>query len=307
MSRVSDALERAAEAKAQLSSRALQSQQRHRIEKNSTETVTKNDNGSSPQVSLLESHLAARTWRERIEEILFGWDLRRLKTHPLVALEKDSPAAEQYKILREQLKTLWAETGSPSIAVTSPVKHEGKTMVAVNLAVALALGSEENVLLIDGDLRNPEMHRYFAVGSEPGLSDYLTSSSNGNGNLSSYVRPTLLPGLQILPSGRHSELAPELLAKERMSRLLKEIRAAFPQGHVIIDTPPVLATSDPLVLAREVAGVIMVVRAGRTRREFVKKAVDTLNSPKLLGIVLNGTQQDISYKHYRYSGAKSNS
>jgi capsular exopolysaccharide synthesis family protein len=304
MSRVSDALERAAEDKAQLSSRAVESQQWHRIEKNKIETVKANDNGPSSLRRLPEFY-TSRTWRERIEEILFGWDLRRLKTHRLVALEKDSPAAEQYRILREQVKTLRGETGARSIAVTSPVKHDGKTMVAVNLAVALALGSEEQVLLIDGDLRNPEMHRYFAVGSEPGLADYLTSNSNGN--LSSYVRPTLLPGLQILPAGRHSELAPELLAKERMSTLLKEIRVTFPHGQVIIDTPPVLATSDPLVVAREVAGVIMVVRAGRTRREYVKKAVDILNSPKLLGVVLNGTQQEISYKYHRYARAKSSS
>jgi protein-tyrosine kinase len=303
MSRVSDALQRAAEDKAQLGSRTVESQHWHRTETNNGAPATKNDNGSTPLIRSRESAPAVRSWRATIEEILFGWDLRRLKTHPLVALEKDSQAAEQYKILREQLKSLRAEAGSRSIAVTSPLKHEGKTMVAVNLAVALALGSEEHVLLIDGDLRDPEIHRYFDIHSEPGLADYLTSNSNGR--LSSYIRPTSIPGLQILPAGIHSEVAPELLAKERMSRLLKEIQAAFPHGQVIIDTPPVLPTSDPLVLSREVAGVIMVVRAGRTRREYVQKAVEILNSPKLLGIVLNGTQHDISYKHYRYPRAKS--
>src|ERR1041384_2466576 len=119
-----------------------------------------------------------KSWRERLEEWFFGWDLRRYNNYPILALEKDSPAAEQYKILREQIKRLRAEAGIRTFSVTSPVKRDGKTTIAVNLASVLALDYEEKVLLIDGDLRDPGVHRYFNVNSSPGLADYLSSSSS---------------------------------------------------------------------------------------------------------------------------------
>jgi capsular exopolysaccharide synthesis family protein len=241
---------------------------------------------------------AAKSWREKFEEIVFGRDLSLLASHPLVALEKDSAAAEQYRILREQVRTLRHETGARSISVTSPLKHDGKTMVAVNLAVAMALGGQERVLLIDGDLRDPDVHKFFGVPRYPGLADYL--SSDYTGNLSSYVRPTSIPGLQIITAGKTSELAGELLAQQRMKSLMEKINSTYPDCQVIIDSSPVLATSDPLVLAREVGGVIMVVRAGKTRREYLKKAVDILNSPKLMGIVLNGAEFGMATQHYQY-------
>ena len=79
----------------------------------------------------------SRSWREKLEELCFGWDLRRYATHPIVALEEESSAAEQYKILREQFKRLRTESGIRTIAITSPVKKDGKTTVAVNLAASI--------------------------------------------------------------------------------------------------------------------------------------------------------------------------
>src|SRR5262245_49867471 len=80
----------------------------------------------------------AKTWRNKIEEWFFGWGLQRYSSYPIVALERDSLAAEQYKILREQVKRLRAESGIKSFSVSSPVKRDGKTTVAVNLAAALS-------------------------------------------------------------------------------------------------------------------------------------------------------------------------
>ena len=128
----------------------------------------------------------SKSWREKLEEWFFGWDLRRYNNFPIVALEKDSPAAEQYKILREQIKRLRTESGIRTFSVTSPVKRDGKTTIAVNLAAVLALDYEEKVLLIDGDLRAPGVHRYFNVNSSPGLADYLSSSSSKG--IKGYVR-----------------------------------------------------------------------------------------------------------------------
>ncbi len=251
-----------------------------------------------PIVAPLPRPVVAKSWRERFEELLFGWDLRRYATHPIVALEEESPASEQYKILREQLKRLRAEAGIRTIAITSPVKRDGKTTVAVNLAAAIALEYEEKVLLIDADLRAPSVHRYFNGDVAPGLTDYL--GSNSSGGIKSLIRETHLSGLSMIPSGKPSRFASELLAKERMRKLLEEIHAQLPDHMVIVDSPPVLATPDPMVLGRQVDGVIMVVRAGKTPKDYLAKALGAFNANKVLGVVLNGADLGLGSKYYYY-------
>jgi capsular exopolysaccharide synthesis family protein len=240
-----------------------------------------------------------RSWREKLEEAVFGWDLRRYTSYPIVAIDKDSSAAEQYKILREQIKRLRAEAGIRTFAISSPVKRDGKTTVAVNLAAALALDYEEKVLLIDGDLRNPSVHRYLNLQGSPGLADFL--GSNHHPAIRDLVKDTFLPSLCVLPAGRPSSFSSELLAKEKMSQAMAEIRTEFSGYQIIIDCPPVLSTPDPLVIAHQVDGVLMVVRAGKTPRDYLIKALQTINSNKVLGVVLNGADLGISSKYYYYS------
>jgi non-specific protein-tyrosine kinase len=239
-----------------------------------------------------------RSWREKLEELCFGWDLRRYATHPIVALEEESSAAEQYKILREQLKRLRTEAGIRTIAITSPVKKDGKTTVAVNLAASIALDYEEKVLLIDADLRAPSVHRYFNIDGYPGLTEYLSSSHAAG--VKGLIKATYLTGVHIIPAGRPSRFASELLAKGKMRFMLDEIHTMFPDHMVIIDSPPVLATPDPMVLSRQVDGVMVVVRAGKTPKDYLSKALTSLNSSKVLGIVLNGTEFGLSSKYYYY-------
>lgn len=241
---------------------------------------------------------ANRTWREKLEELFFGWDLRRYSNFPIAALEKESPAAEQYKILREQLRRLRTEAGLRTLAVTSAVKRDGKTTVAVNLSVALALDSESKVLLIDGDLRAPSIHRYFSLSGASGLADYLGSTSSVG--IQHLVVDTFLPGLRVLPAGKPSVSAPELLTKGRMQRAMDELRATFPDYQIIIDSPPVLPTPDPLVIARHVDGVLVVVRAGKTPRDYVAKSLQSLASSKVIGIVLNGAELGLASRYYYY-------
>jgi protein-tyrosine kinase len=238
------------------------------------------------------------SWREKSEEVLFGRDLRNYENYPLVALEKGSAAAEHYKILREQVHGLTSANGSYFLSVTSPVKRDGKSTVAVNLAVAMALESDEKVLLIDCDLRNPQLHNYFSLRRNPGITDFLTSGSNAT--IFSYVQQTSLPGLQLLSAGTATSISSELLASDRMKNLFNEVRQQFPGHRVIIDTPPVLSTSDALVLARHVDGILMIVRAGKTPRDCVTEAMQVLKSDKIVGFVLNGAELGIDSNYYYY-------
>ena len=266
----------------------------------STPESSANHNGidHSVPLSVPRPPITPSSWRERIEELFFGWDLRRYATHPIVALQEESPASEQYKILREQLKRLRTEAGIRTIAITSPVKRDGKTTVAVNLAAAMALEYEEKVLLIDADLRAPSVHRYFNGDNSPGLVDFL--ASNSPGGLKTLVRDTHLSGLRMIPAGKPSRFASELLAKEKMGRLFREIQTDLPGHVVIIDSPPVLATPDPLVLGRQVDGVIMVIRAGKTPKDYLAKALSSFNPNKILGVVLNGADLGLGSKYYYY-------
>lgn len=241
---------------------------------------------------------APLSWRERIEELFFGWDLRRYETHPIVVLEEGSAISEQYKILREQLKRLRTEAGVRTIAITSPVKRDGKTTVSVNLAAAIALEYEEKVILIDGDLRAPSIHRYFNYDGPHGLTEFLTS--NTRGIAADLVRDTHVNGLRYIPAGKATRFASELLAKDKMRRLIEEVHSEFPDHMVIIDSPPVLATPDPLVLSRLVDGVIMVIRAGKTPKDYLTKALGAFSSNKILGIVLNGADLGLGSKYYYY-------
>jgi protein-tyrosine kinase len=265
------------------------------------ETPVSRTNGTAHETHGIGLRVTDRekSWREKTQEWFLGWGLERYSNHPIVALERESLASEQYKILREQIKRLRAESGIKSFSVTSPIKRDGKTTVAVNLAAALSLDYEEKVLLIDGDLRAPSVHGYFDASKSPGLTDYL--ESNSKMDLKSLVQETFLPGLRILPSGKPSYLASELLAKERMKQMMGEAQTEFPDYHIIIDSPPILSTPDPLVIARHVDGVLVVVRAGKTPRDYLTKALQSLNSNKVMGIVLNGADLSISAKYYYYS------
>jgi protein-tyrosine kinase len=294
MSRVFEALEKASKEKSDVVAAKLTKVQLQP----EIMTLAADDFQPGPNGKQRPATASVRSWRERAEELLFGRDLRNYKSYPIVALEKGSSAAEQYKILREQIRRLRGQSGARIISVTSPIKRDGKSTVAANLAAAIALDYGEQVLLIDCDLRNPHMHQYFSLQRNPGLTDYLTSSSNGN--ILSYIQGTSISGLQVLSAGKSSGASSELLAMDKMRNLLEEIRTKFPNHHIIIDTPPVLSTPDPLILAGQVDGIIMVIRAGKTPRDCLSEALETLKSDKIMGIVLNGADLGIASKYYDY-------
>ncbi len=295
MSQVFEALKRAGEEKEEREVPQWQSDEK--VVREEPDRLLKVPSSPKP-IAFPQARSIRRSWRERVEEFFFGWDLKRYKTHPLVALERESAVAEQYKILREHVKMLLTQTGARSIAITSPVKGDGKTSVTANLATAIALDTEQRVLLIDADLRSPELHRYFGIPARPGLADFLRSNSKED--LSDYIQTGLLPNLQIIPAGKPEALSSELLASSRTREFMEAVYSTFPGYRIIVDAPPILATSDPLVLANAVELIIMVVRANKTPKKYLLEAIETLNSDKLKGIVLSGTDSGLASRYYRY-------
>jgi capsular exopolysaccharide synthesis family protein len=201
---------------------------------------------------------------------------------------------EAYRSLRTALAFSNGATSGRVIVVTSSQPLEGKTTTASNLAIALALGGEK-VLLVDADLRRPNLHKTLGIDNSIGLSHLLTDQASPR----DAIRQTPTANLWVMTAGPVPPNPSELLASERMKKLLNPAHGWF--DWVIVDTPPVLAVTDAVILAPLAAGVAFVIRSEMTPRRHVRRALETLMSgePKLHGIVLNGV--DLERNKYYYS------
>lgn len=173
---------------------------------------------------------------------------------------------------------------SRSIMVTSALPGDGKTFTSLNLALSMALERDHSLILVDGDVAKPHLSRVFQADQEPGLLDVLEDPSR---SIESVILPTDIPSLSIVPVGRQSPQATELLASARMRGVIAELEALDPQGIVLVDSPPILLTSEARVLASLFAQVVMVVRAGGTPQQAVREAVRLMGDGPKINLVLN--------------------
>jgi protein-tyrosine kinase len=171
-----------------------------------------------------------------------------------------------------------------TVMVASALPGDGKTFTSINLALSLSLEKDYSVVLVDGDVARPQLSATFGLLNEPGLLDVLTQP---NLTVASVVRPTSVRGLSILPVGRRTETATELLASARMRQTLAQLEQLDTQGIVLVDSPPILVTSEARVLASLFAQVVLVVRAGATPQEAVVEAVSIIGDGPRVGLVLN--------------------
>ncbi len=214
----------------------------------------------------------------------------------LVALSApESIDAENFRILKSQI--LFPKDGeSPrTIMVTSAFPGEGKTFTSANLAVSLALGIDEYVLLVDCDLRKPNLHEIFGYSNTEGLHEYLT----GKRELPELLIRTKVEKLSLLTAGSLSSNPAELLSSTMMKEFLKEVRGRYQDRFIIVDVPPSQVTAETNVLANYVDGIIFVVMAQKSPRETIKRSIENLGKKKILGIVFNGySKAHKSYHKY---------
>jgi len=216
----------------------------------------------------------------------------------ITLLKPQSFEAEQFKLLRTHL--LFPASGKPvrSIMVTSAVPGEGKSFVASNLAISIAQNIQEHVLLMDCDMRMPCLHTLFGFGDVPGLSEHLSNDMP----LSSMLLKTKVDKMSILPGGKPPHNPSELLSSQQMSKLFKEVKDRYSDRYIIIDTPPPKLTAETNVIARQVDGIILVVRYGSTNREVVKDLIKIIGKEKILGVILNrfDTRSSSYYGYKKY-------
>lgn len=205
-----------------------------------------------------------------------------------------SPAAEAFRALRLNLKYVSVDKQLRTLLVTSASPSEGKTTLATNLATILAQ-SGQSVILIDADWHRPKVHRTFGLSNRAGLSDLFVSELD---TLKELAQPTKVEGLKVISSGALPPNPAELLDSDKSRQILESgMRDA---DMVIVDSPPIFAMTDAAAMSQYVDGVLLVVRAGSTRRSEVAQAVQQLRQvgANLLGFIL--TDIDDVYRSGRY-------
>lgn len=194
-----------------------------------------------------------------------------------------SAIAEAYRMLRSNVGFAAVDRRVQLVLVTSPLAGEGKTAVSANLAVAFAQDGRSTVL-VDADLRRPEIHRLFGAPGSPGLTDLLRDA---NLRIDDILVPTEQPGLRLLPVGETAPNPAELLGSKRMKAILESLRSIA--DVVVLDSAPLGLVADPALLALHADGTIVVVQAGKTPMASLAEGVDTLRRAGVspLGVVLN--------------------
>lgn len=205
---------------------------------------------------------------------------------PFALVAHDSTSsmlAEAFRGVRTSVVYATPDRPPKTLLVTSLQQQDGKTSVSTNCAISLAQLGGGDVLLVDADLRHPNLHEILRVPQVPGLSDLLA----GGVEVGEVIRATRIPGLFVIPAGPVPVNPTELLASRRLTDALASLEGRF--AHIVIDTPPMLGISDTLVLAPRVEGVILVLRHGRASRSSAQRAVHMLSAirARILGVVLN--------------------
>jgi protein-tyrosine kinase len=202
--------------------------------------------------------------------------------------------SEQFRKLRSKLYQIRSNQSLHTLLVTSTVPAEGKTFVALNLALAITRQHGRRVLLIDGDLRAPKLASCLGVPATPGLTEFLCGAADET----SIVQTDTEGALFFIPGGNMVVNPTEMLATERLQWLLSRMAPLF--DWVIIDAPPVLPVSDAGILAGHCDGVLVVIRAGSTAYDAIGTALQELRGKKLLGVVLNRVETREKYDAYPY-------
>lgn len=211
-----------------------------------------------------------------------------------------NPATEAYRVIRTSIQFAQAGKELKTLAVTSCMPNEGKSITVANLAVVLTQAGK-SVLLIDCDMRNPTVHKNFNLSNKVGLSSCISMGTA----LSDAVQKTSIEGLYALTGGVIPPNPSELLGSEQMKNVLQRAKEQY--DYVLIDTPPVMPVTDALIVSRFVDGMILVIASAEVKVEMARDVKNQLVNAgaNILGVVLNKVRSEHhGYGYYYYYGSK---
>jgi len=258
------------------------------IHKGLRETISHDEQGEKFHVPEAQVMALSKTSERKRKTKIFK---REKKEH---IRNIDYLVSEQFKALKIRLFHTQNGNLPRTLLIASALPSEGKSMVATNLAISIAQGVREHVLLVDCDFRKPTLHKLLGMAPEKGLADYLS----GNADLSEIFLKTKIPKLTLMSVGEKPSNPVDLLASVKMKHLMEELRDRYEDRYIIFDSSPIQLTTEPMVLLSQVEGVIMVVKAGKTNREILLRIIQDIEKKKLLGVVLNGLEKSLSNSYY---------
>jgi Mrp family chromosome partitioning ATPase len=200
------------------------------------------------------------------------------------------PHGIAYKMLRTQVLRKLDQLGANSLGVMSAQSAEGKTLTAINLAIAISADPARTVLLVDFDLRNPSVHRRFGYEPSVGVDDCLRSRRPVQ---EAMFKVTGYDRLTILPARERVEHSSELLSSPATAEIVNEMRLRYANRIIIFDVPPVLMADDALAFARYMQAGLLVIGEGKTRRDDVTRTFQLLHDLPFVGTVLNGSREPV--------------
>jgi capsular exopolysaccharide synthesis family protein len=206
-----------------------------------------------------------------------------------------SLGAEKFRFLAVRLRQLRQNRPLKKILIASTIPQEGKSTVAANLACTLGRRKPQRTLLLEGDLRRPNIVNQFGIGKIPGLCDWLSGQTK---SMNIYKLESL--GIWILPAGAAPQNPLELMQSGKLSLLMEQLEAWF--DWIVIDSPPVLPLADASLWSRLADGVLLVTRKGITERQQLQRGIEAIEKSKLLGALVNGSSNVAHSDYYqRYS------
>ena len=208
----------------------------------------------------------------------------------LAPLDQAIPVADEFRRIKRPLidNAMKTESGHKNhmnlIVVASALPGTGKTFCSVNLAASISLERELNVLLVDADVAKPHISTAFGLADKPGLIDILADE---NTPTESVLVRTDLNDIQVLPAGRKHSQSTELLASERMEEVMHELATRYPDRMIVMDSPPLLVTSEAQAAARQAGQIVFIVESGRTTDKDIQEALELLDRNKAINVILN--------------------
>jgi len=249
---------------------------------------------SSERAAAEAAHAVAPLDRSRFQSVSFDRQAME-KNCVMIAVPDDRAAVQAYKILRTRVRQRMAQKRWRTVAVTGVTPGDGKTLTAINLALAMAQDDNSWVYLVDFDLLRPAVAPTLGLKLKHGLSDYLAGGCEANDLVcaTEYERLAIVANTAAVPDST------EQLVSRRTLELLETLRADTPSRTIIIDMPPMLGTADVLAFAPHVDCVLAVVSEGETSRESLASAREILGETNLLGTVLNRSTEaeSVSYDY----------
>jgi len=208
----------------------------------------------------------------------------------LAPLEHAIPVADEFRRIKRPLIDNAIKHGAGHedhmnlIMLASPLPGAGKTFCAVNLAASISLERELSVMLVDADVAKPHISDAFGLSDKPGLIDVLEDETI---SVDEVLIRTDLNDIQVLPAGREHPQSTELLASERMEELMHEMATRYADRLIVMDSPPLIVTSEAQAVARQAGQIVLIVECGKTTNQEIQESLEQLSSDKAINIILN--------------------